>query len=257
MTGGNRIDAVFEGGRRALICYLPLGDPRVTEAAARIYAECGVDVLEIGVPGAHPYLDGPTIAQSLRRAADAGVTADSAADLIASYRPDLADMPMVWMTYPDTAVPPEPLLDAVTRSGVDGVLFPASARRFAAFADELERHGLHFIHFLPYDPGVREVVMAARTSRGYVMLQATSGVTGRKDGELPDSAAVIEAARRLGLRTPIALGIGISSPQQAEEALEMGAQGVVVGSATVEAALEGERALATFIRSMREALDGR
>jgi tryptophan synthase alpha chain len=252
----NRIDAVFEGGRRALICYLPLGDPRVTGEAARIYAECGVDVLEIGVPGAYPYLDGPTIADSLRRAADAGVTADSAADLIAAHRQELADTAMVWMTYPDTAAP-EPLLDAVARSGVDGMLFPASARRFGAFAHELERHGVHFIHFLRYDPGVREIALAARSSRGYVMLQATTGVTGRQNGRLPDSAAVIEAVRRLGLRTPIALGIGVSSPGRVREAVEMGAQGVIVGSATVEAGLEGERALATFIRSMREALDGR
>jgi tryptophan synthase alpha subunit len=67
-VAANRIDGVFERGRPALICYLPLGDPGVGADLVRTYAECGVDVLEIGVPGSYPYLDGPTISASLRRA---------------------------------------------------------------------------------------------------------------------------------------------------------------------------------------------
>jgi tryptophan synthase alpha chain len=184
------------------------------------------------------------------------VTADTAADLIASYRIALEEVAMVWMTYTDSAEP-EPLLNAVRRSGVDGVLFPASARRFTSVAQALERDGIHFIHFLRYDPGVREVALAAASSRGYVMLQATPGVTGTRSDELPESASVIEALRRLGLRTPVALGVGVSTPAQARAAVEMGAQGVVVGSATVEAALRDDAALRTFLCSLREALDGR
>src|SRR5205823_10376845 len=90
------------------------------EGLAQLYAECGVDILEIGVPGGDPYLDGKTIADSVRRARAAGVDINRAADLIAEDRCQLPETGMVWMTYPPDD--PTGLVDAVARSGVDGFL---------------------------------------------------------------------------------------------------------------------------------------
>ena len=126
LVPAGRLAAAFARGRPALICYLPLGDPFGADDLAEVYAECGVDVLEIGVPGGDPYLDGKTIADSIRRARSAGVTARRAAELIGEYRAALPDTAMVWMTYPPDD--PSTLPDAVAASGVDGFLIPLQAR---------------------------------------------------------------------------------------------------------------------------------
>jgi len=197
----------------------------------------------------------PTIATSLARAELAGVTPARAAELTAAWRETLPAQAMVWMTYP--GVEPGALVDPAAAAGVDGLLLPTAARRFPVLARHLERKGLHFLHFLPHDPTLRDVRGAVAKSRGFVMLQAAPGLTGVRNGPLPDSASLIRDLRRLGLDTPIALGIGISTPEHARAAIRMGADAIIVGSATVEACLAGAGELRAFLRSLREALDGR
>ena len=205
------------------------------------------------MPGADPVLDGPTVSDSLTRAATAGTTAAAASDAIASWRTALPDTAVVWVTYP--AGEPGALVDLVAASAADGLLFPQPAARFPILARHLARRGVHFLQLLAHDPTVRQAERAARDGRGYVMLQAAPGLTGTKPGTLPDSSVAIRALRTLGVTAPIALGIGISTPEQARAAISMGADGVVVGSATVEAAQRGRRELTSFLGSLRRALD--
>jgi tryptophan synthase alpha subunit len=126
LVGGDRLASAFARGRPALICYLPLGDPAGWDDLPELYVECGVDVLEFGVPGGDPYLDGKTISDSVRRARTAGVNLKRASELIAGHRAALPDAAMVWMTYPPDD--PAGLPDAVAASGVDGLLPARTAR---------------------------------------------------------------------------------------------------------------------------------
>jgi tryptophan synthase alpha chain len=255
LVGEDRLAAAFARGRPALICYLPLGDPTGGDDLPGLYAECGVDVLEYGVPGGDPYLDGKTISDSIRRARVAGVTVRKASELIAEHRAALPDAAMVWMTYPPDD--PSGLADAVVASGVDGLLIPLRARAYGALARRLEVQGVHFIHFLEHDPQLRDVQAAVEASSGYLMLQANPGPTGIKPVVLPDNGQVIGMLRTLGVTAPIALGIGIANPEQARAAVEMGADGVIIGTLTVETMLRGRSALQELLLSLREALDGR
>ena len=250
----DRLARVFATGRPALICYLPVGDPAGGEDLPELYAECGVDILELGVPGGDPYLDGPTITDSFRRARHAGVNVRKASELIAEHRVELPDLGMVWMTYPPDD--PTGLIDAVARSGVDGFLTPHPARTYRGLGHQLAKHGVHFIHFLEHDPQLKDVQAAVESASGYLMLQANPGPTGLHPLVLPDNAAVIGMLRKLGLRAPIALGVGIGNPEQARAAIGMGAQGVVIGSLTVETLLKGRTALRELLLSLREAIDG-
>src|SRR5712691_6500361 len=176
LVGGDRLAAAFGRGRPALICYLPLGDPLGDEDLPELYAGCGVDVLEFGVPGGDPYLDGKTISDSIRRARAAGVTVKKASGLLGETRAALPETAMVWMTYPPDD--PTGLADAVATSGVDGFLMPLQARTYGALARELEARGVRFIHFLEHDPQLRDVQAAVEKSSGYLMLQANPGPTG-------------------------------------------------------------------------------
>jgi tryptophan synthase alpha chain len=249
-----RLDTVFSRGRPALICYLPLGDPAADDELPLLYEECGVDVLEVGVPGGDPYLDGKTIVDSLKRARLAGINSKKASELIGDVRAAFDDIAAVWMTYPPDD--PTGLVELVAASGVDAFLIPQPARGYLTLATQLEERSVDFIHFLNHDPLLKDVRQAIRDSRGYVMLQANPGPTGIKPIVLPDNAEVIAMLRRLGLTTPIALGVGIGSPAQAKAAIEMGADGVVIGSLTVEMILKGRNALKEMLLAFREALDG-
>jgi tryptophan synthase alpha chain len=251
----DRLAAAFKRGRPALICYLPLGDPLADTDLPELYSESGVDILEIGVPGSDPYLDGKTISDSLRRARHAGVNVRKASDLISEHRVRVPDIAMVWMTYPPDD--PTGLVDAVVASGVDGFLTPLPARNYVSLARQLEQGGVSYVHFLAHDPQLKDVQAAVESSRGYVMLQANPGPTGIKPVVLPNNTKVIGMLRKLGLRSPIALGIGIGNAEQARAALEMGADGIVIGSLTVETMLRGRSELVELLRSLREAIDGR
>ena len=230
-------------------------DPATGGGLPELYRDCGVDILEIGVPGSDPYLDGKTIADSVRRARHAGINLRQASAMIADYRAALPEMGMVWMTYPPDDA--SGLVEAVVASGVDGFLAPLPARSYAGLARQLQQHGVDYIHFLTHDPPLKDVEAAVRSSRGYVMLQANPGPTGIKPVVLPDNANVIAMLRKLGLTTPLALGIGIGNAEQARAAIEMGADGIVIGSLTVEMLLKGHAALVDFLASVREAIDGR
>lgn len=250
----NRIDEAFVDGQPALICYLPVGDPRISPHLPKLYADAGVDILELGVPVRDPILDGPTITDSMQRAIAAGMNTERAADTIRSYREALPNQPMVWMSYLEERASEE-FARLATASGVDGVLMVAETENLSVLAKELDRHDLYLLGLIGHELPVEDI-QAARKARGYVMLQATPGVTGAAHETIPDSGPKIKQLREEGVTEPIALGIGISTPHQARKAVEMGADAVVIGSATLEAALKGETALDQFLKSLRRAVDG-
>jgi tryptophan synthase alpha chain len=251
----NRIDAVFTGRRPALICYLPVGDPLLSADLPNLYVDSGADILEVGVPVRDPILDGPTISDSMKRAIADGMTTDRAASIISSFRKSLPEQPMVWMSYPDGQQSNESLAEYAAGCGVDGVLLPTGVNGYDSLATELERRGVCLLNFVRHELP-EEDVQAAREAQGYVMLQAVPGLTGATPSTLPDSGASIRHLREQGVTVPIVLGIGISTSFQASQAIEMGADGVVMGSAVVKEALERPETLQGFLQELRGAIDG-
>lgn len=220
------------------------------ELAAR-YADCGVDVLELGVPSADPYLDGATVSASMARARAAGVGSEGAAVRMAALRRRLPEQASVAVVYADDGVD----LGQLAATGeVDGLLALGAAEERSPAA-ELGRRGIHAVGFVPFHFTPAQAARSARAS-GYVMLQAAPGVTGKGGAELPDRSEAIAELRAAGVRKPIVLGIGISAPEQAEAAVTMGADGVVIGSATVEAGLEGPDVLRRFLLAVATAVHG-
>lgn len=250
----NRLDDALGSKRPALMCYLPLGDPEIPADAVERYVDAGVDVLEIGVPVPNPYADGGTVRASMRRSLAAGTTPERAAELAVAVRARHPSQAMVWMSYA-TLVATEDWVRLAQRAGVDGLLFPESARHFGALQAELDSVGVHLCHFVGRDLNAPDVV-AARTARGYCMLQAVGARTGEGDpnAPLPDSAAAIAELRARGVTAAIALGIGISTPEQAAQAAAMGADGVIVGSAAIEQSLRGGPELTRYLDALRAAL---
>jgi tryptophan synthase alpha chain len=106
---------------------------------------------------------------------------------------------------------------------------------------------------LPITP---EDIDAARSADYYVMLQAAKGVTGPRDTVDVEGSKRISTLRSAGVKTPILLGFGISNGEQAHQAIDLGADGIVVGSEVLRAALDGRQRLQPLLKDLRRGLDG-
>jgi tryptophan synthase alpha chain len=241
--------------RRALIPYLTAGFPSVdasTEALRRA-AEVS-DILEVGVPFSDPLADGPTIQRSTFEALRQGMTLAGTLDLIA--RAEL-NRPVVVFSY----------LNPILRYGVGRFLTDAAALGVAGLIltdlpagsdpeveSAVQRSELDLIRLIAPTTGAERLAAAVEGAQGFVYLVARLGVTGataRLSATLGDSVAAVRQATPL----PVAVGFGISTPEQAQAVANV-ADGVVVGSALVDVlGRDGVAAAARFLGTLRHALD--
>ncbi len=215
----NRLDEAFRRGRPALVCYLPIGDPLAAHADAAVYLDQGVDVLEVGVPGADSSLDGPVIAGSMRRARAHGMNNSTAARIIRAFRERLGDPATVWMTYPSAVAEPGWITD-VTESHVAGTLIAG-----AAPCDHSTPPGVRQVGFLPHHPTNAQLAEAAAAT-GYVLVAAHDGVSGARTGISPENRALLDRVRASGVTAPLTLGFGIADGDDARAAVRAAPTGL-------------------------------
>lgn len=249
-AAGSRLESALEG--RALAVYLPLGDPAAQMNLAEIYAESGVDIFEIGIPSKNPYLDGGVVRESMQRALDAGTDLNEATRLTAIIRRNHPNQAMVWMSYPSEALG-HGFVDFAAKAGVDGVLVPSPPSALQGLRERLIGRGIELLPFVGERP-TEEDIKAAGSARGYAMVQAAPGVTGMRDG-VPATAKtrIRELQERVG--APLLLGFGISTANDVKSAIAAGADGVVVGTAAVLAAVQSEADIRWLLLTLRRALD--
>lgn len=249
--------ALRSTGRKALIPYLTAGYPTPGASAEALRSAAEVaDIIEVGVPFSDPLADGPTIQGSTFEALRQGMTLAGTLDLIA--RAELS-RPVVVFSY----------LNPILRYGVDRFLRTAETLGIAGLLltdlpagsdpeveSAVQRSGLDLIRLVAPTTRAERLAVALQGAQGFVYLVARLGVTGARaslDAELQESVARVRKATSL----PLAVGFGISTPEQARAVGRM-ADGVVVGSALVEIlGREGVRAARNFLNSLREALDER
>src|SRR5512141_848911 len=245
-------------GRRVLIPYLTAGypAPEATLPLLARLAASGADLIELGVPFSDPVADGPTIQRSSQRALEAGV---DLAWVLAQLREFRArhDTPVVLFTYlnPVIAYGPERFLADAVAAGAQGVLLtdlPVGSD--PALESAFENAPLALVRLLaPTSPPARAREIAAR-AQGFLYYISRMGVTGARAALPAELAHEVEAVRALS-PVPVAVGFGISTPEQAAAVARV-AEGVVVGSAVINALDQGGvPAAAAFVRSLRTALD--
>lgn len=254
-TMTNTIDDVFKK-RKALICYASIGDPLYVKENVDILVENGADIIEIGLPNSNPYMDGETISNSMARFRDAGVTTSDIVQHTKEIRKKYPELATVWMCYEDAKLGN---FEKIAKdASVDGFIMVGFDKRDdqKQLSSAMDKANVSHIGFVSTSPSEEEV-MAAKQASGYIFLQAVNGKTGKRRGPLAAHCRRnIELLRDAGVKTPIVLGFGISTPAQVRQAMEYGADGVVVGSASVAAALKGREHHAAYIRALREALNG-
>jgi tryptophan synthase alpha chain len=249
--------ALRSQGRTALIPYLTAGYPSADASAAALRATAEVaDIVEVGVPFSDPLADGPTIQRSTFEALRQGMTLAGTLDLIA--RAELS-RPIVVFSYlnPILRYGVERFLTDAEALGIAGlILTDLPAGSDASVESAVQRSGLDLIRLIAPTTGPDRLRAAVAGAQGFVYLVARLGVTGATASlaaGLVDSIAAVRRATPL----PVAVGFGISTPEQARAVGRL-ADGVVVGSALVEIlGRDGVRAARLFLGTLRQALDER
>jgi tryptophan synthase alpha chain len=250
-------NALRASGRKALIPYLTAGYPTPAASAAALRASAEVaDIIEVGVPFSDPLADGPTIQRSSYEALRQGMTLSGTLDLIAGAE---LDTPVVVFSY----------LNPILQYGMDRFLRVAEELRIGGLLltdlpaggdpeleSSVQRSGVDLIRLVAPTTRAARLIATLEGAQGFVYLVARLGVTGARaslDADLRSSVARVRNATSL----PVAVGFGISTPDQARAVGQM-ADGVVVGSALVEVlGREGVGPARRFLGTLREALDRR
>ncbi len=266
MTAPNRIDTCFARlkteGRRGLVAFLTAGDPNLATTVDLVLAlECaGVSVIELGVPFSDPLADGATIQAAAGRALAAGATLPGVLDAVRAIRAH-SEIPLVLFTYlnPVYTYGFARFHADAAAAGADGVLILDLPPDEAATSGEWgATAGLRSIRLIaPTTPPERMARIAA-AAEGFIYYVSREGVTGEQTA-LADSIGSQVAEIRRHTALPIAVGFGISNPEQAAEVARH-ADAVVVGSAIVRrigehgAAPDLAARIEAFVRPLAEAV---
>ena len=235
----NRIVEQFarlkRAGKKGFVVYIGAGDPhlKATHELALAFDRAGVDVLELGVPFSDPLADGLVNQLAAQRGLESGTTPPKVLETVATIRKS-SQIPIVLYIYFNLIhrVGMEKFIADCAAAGVDGLLAldlpPEESDNYEAL---MKKYGLCHIYLVaPTTPEDRMELIVKRGA-GFIYYISREGVTGMQAhvaGNLASQVAKLRAHTGL----PIAVGFGVSNPEQAGTVARHG-DAVVVGSAIV------------------------
>ncbi|MFM9088283.1 MAG: tryptophan synthase subunit alpha [Cyanobium sp.] len=232
-----RFAALEQGGRCALMPFLMAGDPDLASTAATLLAleANGADLIELGIPYSDPLADGPVIQAAASRALASHTTPGGVLDLLASLRGQLT-VPVILFTYSNPLLNRgmESFCRQAAEAGAAGLVVPdlplEEAEKLSPIA---AAHGLDLVLLVaPTTPAVR-MARIHTSSRGFTYVVSVTGVTGVRAALESRVEPLVGALKQQG-GCPVAVGFGISGPEQARQVRQWGADGAIVGSALVK-----------------------
>lgn len=229
-------------GRAGLVTYIVAGDPD-EQASFELLAglpEAGADVIELGMPFTDPMADGPAIQASALRALHAGASLAKTLAMVSRFREQDADTPIILMGYfnPIYSFGVDRFLTEARACGVDGLIIvdlpPEEDSELCIPALEA---GIHFIRLATPTTDDERMPAVMRNTSGFLYYVSVAGITGTKSATA-DSVAEAVARLRRACSLPIAVGFGITTPDQAADVAKS-ADAAVVGTAIVRKIADG------------------
>ena len=230
-----RFNELAARGETAFIPYITAGDPTL-ERTAQLVAElekAGADIIEFGVPFSDPVADGVVNQEAAQRALKNNVSLHNIVALIKRLR-ETTQIPLVLFTYfnPVLAYGLEALAADAADAGVDGILCvdlpPEEAGDYKRL---LDAKGIATVFLIAPTSTPERIKLIAQSSSGFVYYVSRTGVTG-ESADIAASVKDMVAQIKASTKTPVAVGFGISTPEQAAQVSGY-ADGVIVGSAIV------------------------
>jgi tryptophan synthase alpha chain len=225
--------------RAAVVGYLPAGFPSVSGAidAAKAMAAAGADVIELGLPYSDPLIDGPVIAEAVRRALTSGTRV---ADVLRTVEALASEnIPTLVMTYwnPVDRYGVRAFARDLAQAGGSGLITPdLTPDEAGPWLDASDEYGLDRVFLAAPSSTDERVAMIAGTCRGFIYAASLMGITGTRDAVSGDAPALVKRIRQ-HTELPVGVGLGISNGAQAAQVASF-ADGVIVGSAFVRRLLD-------------------
>jgi len=237
-----RIDKTFDElkrtNRTAFVPFTVLGFPDAETSFTTIadMVENGATALELGLPFSDPMADGPIIESASKHVVETGFTTGDAIALIKRIRQQYEHIPIVVMSYFNLALVRgiDLFMQDLEDAGVDGITFvdlpPEEGEQVFLSA---KQHGVAPIMLVSPLTSPERLERILRHAAGYLYLVSRAGITGleeKYDDKLRSIVAMLQEQSRL----PVCIGFGISKPEHVTHMIDIGADGVVVGSKFVE-----------------------
>lgn len=265
----NRIEARFaklkQDGQKALVVYFGAGDPHLeaTRQLALAFDRAGVDVLELGVPFSDPLADGLVNQLAAQRGLESGTTPPKLFETVAAIRRESL-IPIVFYVYFNLMhrFGVERFIVDAARAGVDGLLVLDLPLEEADTYEQLMRQaGLCAIWLVAPTTPEDRIAQIVKRGTGFIYYISREGVTGMQSSVADNLAGRVALIRR-HTALPIAIGFGISNPEQARQ-VAGAADGAVVGSAVVNQIAQLGKSpalvprLEAFVKSLCNGVKGR
>ena len=221
--------------RRAFIPFITAGDPDLETTSKLIVelARAGAAIIELGVPFSDPMADGPVIQRASERALGRGFGLAEILETVSGARKE-TDVPIVLFSYfnPLLQFGIEKLADQAKQAGVDGVLVTDLVPEEAAeFASLLRTRDLDMIFLVAPTSTDKRLQLVAERASGFIYAVSRAGITGAREDISAEAEKLVERVRRFA-DLPVAVGFGISTPEQVRDVWRY-ADAAVVGSAIV------------------------
>lgn len=258
----NKITIAEAFSKKAFIPFITAGDQGIdtTEKYIRTMAMAGASLIEIGIPFSDPVAEGPVIQDASERALSTGITTDDIFDMVKRLRTGTEPLtiPLVFMTYlnPIYVYGVESFMTRCEEVGIQGVIVPdCPLEEKQELSHQAKAHGVSVISLIA-PTSEQRIEEIASQAEGFVYCVSSLGVTGIRSDIKTDIASIVQQIRQY-TDIPVAVGFGISTPEQAK-AMAAVSDGAIVGSAIVkqigEWGTNGEEELYEYVRSMIEAV---
>ena len=249
-------------GKKGFVVYIGAGDPNLeaTRKLALAFDQAGVDVLELGVPFSDPLADGLVNQLAAQRGLESGTTPPKLLETIAAIRQQ-SQIPIVLYIYFNLIhkVGMEKFIADAAKAGVDGLLVldlpPEESDNYEAL---MKQAGLCHIYLVAPTTPEDRIERIVKRGSGFVYYISREGVTGMQTSVASNLASQV-AKIRAHTSLPIAVGFGISNPEQAKLVAQE-ADGCVVGSAIVNQIAEHGKSpelvakVSQFVKSLADAV---
>ncbi len=227
-----KVEDAFKNGK-AFIPFVTCGDPDLQTTKKLIYAleKAGASLIELGIPFSDPTAEGEVIQGANLRALKNQITTDNIFEMVSTID---VKVPLVFMTYANIVFSYgiERFAKKCSEIGMSGIILPdIPFEQKKEFSVIFEKYGLDFISLIAPTSHDR-IKMIAKEAKGFIYLVSSLGVTGVRQNISTDIDSMVSLVREVS-NTPIAIGFGISTSEQAKN-MSQKADGVIVGSAIVK-----------------------
>ncbi|MEJ2116147.1 MAG: tryptophan synthase subunit alpha, partial [Gammaproteobacteria bacterium] len=235
-----RMQATFnnlaKANRKALIAYITAGDPHPDNTVQIMHAlvAAGSDIIELGVPFSDPMADGPVIQAACERALAYGTSLHQVIDMVAEFRQQNTETPIVLMGYqnPIEVMGTEKFAQQAKQHQIDGILtVDMPIEQAKETVNVYKEYGLDNIFLIAPTTSAQRIQRICEHSSGFIYYVSLKGVTGAGNLDTAEVINKVADIKRVSA-LPVGVGFGIKDAESAAK-IAVIADAVVVGSAIV------------------------